>query len=263
MQRSRSALHAPDTTGELLGEIPAQVSQAELPSPRALLEEVRSPGAARAEVDALLSGLARPLGPGESARERADLLHEILGDEQIRDYTGRGGRKVEHVAVLQLVELGFPYALEVPPEQYAQARAASGHRVVTRREGMNRGMGLAATTFAGAVESLPVLFFALDGRPSEVALALVWVLGVALTSFVPAAVAESGPVVSRDWLRTLLKVAVVLPALPWLAAAALMVVGTLMNGSFSYALLALLPLGMGLLRLGGAKWLFGSSADQA
>ncbi|WPB78107.1 hypothetical protein KYC5002_02930 [Archangium violaceum] len=262
MQRSRSTFHAPDTTGEVLGEIPAPVSQAELPSPRALLEEVRSPGAARAEVDALLNGLARPLGPGESARERADLLHEILGDEQVRDYLGSGGRKVAHVAVLQWVELGFPYALEVPPEQYAQARAAAGHREVTQWKGMHRGMGLVATTFVGALEALPVLFLVLGGKPTEVALALVWILGVALTSFVPAAVAETAPVVSRDWLRTLLKLAVMLPALPWLAAAALMGVGSLVSGAYWWVLVALLPLVVGLLRLSGAKWLYGSSADK-
>ncbi|OJT17195.1 hypothetical protein BO221_46590 [Archangium sp. Cb G35] len=239
------------------------MSQAELPSPRALLEEVRSPGAARAEVDALLSGLARPLGPGESARERADLLHEILGDEQVRDYTGSGGRKVEHVAVLQLVELGFPYALEVPPEQYAQARAAAGHRETKSWKGMHRGMGLAATTFVGALEALPMVFLALDGKPTEVAFALVWILGVALTSFVPAALANTELVERRDWLRTLLKLAVMLPALPFLASAALLVVGALTSSGYWWMLAALLPLGLGLLRLGGAKWLYGSSAGQA
>ncbi|HYO65510.1 MAG TPA: hypothetical protein VEU33_05460, partial [Archangium sp.] len=94
MQRSRSALHAPDTTGEVeaLGDIPTPVRQVEPPPLRELLAEVRSPGVARAEVDALLSGLVRPLGPGESARERADLLLGLLEDEQVRDYTGSGGR---------------------------------------------------------------------------------------------------------------------------------------------------------------------------
>ncbi|WP_147332999.1 hypothetical protein [Archangium gephyra] len=264
MQRSRSALPAPESTGELLGDIPEPVRQVELPSPRALLEEVRSPGVARAEVDALLSGLARPLGPGESARERADLLHEILEDEQVRDYTGSGGRRVGHVAVLQLGELGFPYALEVPPELYAQAREADGHGESMPMQGRTRrGWGLAMTTLVGGVEALPAIFLALDGRSTEVKLALSWILGVALTSVVPGMLADTEPVLSRRWLHTLLRLAVGLPALPWFAVAAIIVVGALTTGAMPWALAALVPLGLGLLRLGGASFLYGSPPDEA
>jgi hypothetical protein len=249
VQRSRSALRAPETTGELLGDFPEPVSQAEPPSPRVLLEEVRSPGVARAEVDALLSGLVRPLGPGESARERADLLLEILEDEQVRDYAGSGERTVGHVAVLQLVELGFPYALEVPPELYAQARAAAGHREARPWEGgARRGWGMG--------ETLPAVLLALDGQPTELQVSLAWILGVALTSFVPASLAGSAPVVGRRWLHTLLKLAVAVPALPWVGGAALLVAMAIAGSALPLALFAVFPLGMGLLRLGGARFLF-------
>ncbi|HEX5749439.1 MAG TPA: hypothetical protein VFZ09_24635 [Archangium sp.] len=258
MQRSRSALRSPDAPGELLGDIPAPESQAERPSPRALLEEVRSPGVARAEVDALLSGLESPLGPGESARERADLVHEILEDERIRDYTGSGGRKVEHVAVLQLGELGFPYALEVPPELYAEARAAAGHGEVRPWQGgSRRTWGLGVTALAGGLEALPALFALVEGHSSDVGLSLGWLLVVALTSFVPALLAGSEAVSSTPWLRALLKLAVALPALPWLAGAALVVAVSIAGGAFPWALLAALPAGMGLLHLGGARMLYG------
>lgn len=257
MQRSRSALRTPDAPGELLEDIPAPERQAERPSPRALLEEVRSPGVARAEVDALLSGLEAPLGPGESARERADLLHEILEDERIRDYMGSGGRKVAHVAVLQWGELGFPYALEVPPELYAQARAAAGHGEVRPWEdGSRRAWGLGVTVLAGVLEALPALFVLVNDDSPDMALSLGWLLGVALTSFVPALLAGSEVVSRTPWLRALLKLAVTLPALPWLAGAALVVAGTLAAGAFPWALVAALPAGMGLLHLGGARFLF-------
>ena len=268
MQRSRSALRTPDAPGELLAEIPAPESQAPPPSPRALLAEVRSPGVARAEVDALLRGLEGPLGPGESARERADLLHEILEDTQVRDYTGSGGRKVAHVAVLRWGELGFPYALEVPPELYAEARAAAGHGEPRPWEGgSRREWGLGVIALVGGLEALPALFALLngdllDGDSSEGPVVLGWLLGVVLTSFVPLLLAGSEGVSSRPWLRALLKGAVALPALPWLAGAALVAAVSIAGGAFPFALFAALPLGMGLLRLGGARMLYGPPSGE-
>jgi hypothetical protein len=89
-----------------------------------LLERARAPGAARREVDALLRGLALPLPPGEDARARADLLHDLLEDRRVRAFTGSNGRRVAHAAVDALEALGYPYALEIPPELLAEARAA-------------------------------------------------------------------------------------------------------------------------------------------
>jgi hypothetical protein len=89
-----------------------------------LLERARAPGAARREVEALLRGLALPLPPGEDARARADLLHDILEDRRVRAFTGSNGRRVAHAAVDALEALGYPYALEIPPELLAEARAA-------------------------------------------------------------------------------------------------------------------------------------------
>jgi len=89
-----------------------------------LLERARTPGAARREVDTLLRGLALPLPPGEDARARADLLHDILEDRRVRAFTGSNGRRVAHAAVDALEALGSPSALEIPPELLAEARAA-------------------------------------------------------------------------------------------------------------------------------------------
>ncbi|MFY0527977.1 hypothetical protein ACN28I_34085 [Archangium gephyra] len=255
MQRSRSTVRAPEATGELLADIPEPVSPAELPSPRSLLEEVRTPGAARAEVEALLSGLARPLGPGESARERADLLHEILEDKEVREYSGSGGRKVGHAAVLQLVELGFPYALEVPPELFAEARAAGGGGTSSSGDGSSPRLGVVLSTLAGGLEVLPALLFGFDGRSGDMPVALFWILLVSLTSFVPALLADTEPVVSRRWLHYLLLGAVAVPGLLWLLTTVLVLGIAGMNGSF-LALFFLLPLAMAVLRLAGARSLY-------
>ncbi len=231
------------------------------PSVRWLLEEVRAPGVARADVDALLSGLELPLGPGETARERADSLHDILGDAQVREYTGSGGRKVGHVAVLRLAELGFPYALEVPPELFAEARG-TGRGGFSLERTSNGTAGRWMVVIAGAVESLPALFVASEGRADDVAGALLWFLLVALTSFVPAFLADVESVLRRRWLHFLMLLAIALPALPWLLATALLFGVFADKGELGLTFLSLFPLGMAALRLGSAKVLYGPSPDE-
>lgn len=81
-----------------------------------MVEEVRTLGATRAQVDALMAGLAQPLLPEQSARERADLLLSLIEDAHLSSLLGSSGRTVRHAALEALVALGYPYALEVPPE---------------------------------------------------------------------------------------------------------------------------------------------------
>ena len=88
----------------------------DLPALASLVQEVRAPGAGRAEVNALLEGLSQPLAPEHSPRERADLLLSLIGDELIASYTGSDGRTVRGAAIQALISLGYPYALELPPE---------------------------------------------------------------------------------------------------------------------------------------------------
>lgn len=256
VQRSRSNVRAPEASGE----VSEPESLGEVPSPRWLLEEVRAPGVARAEVDALLRGLELPLGPGETARERADLLHEIIEDEQVREYTGSGGRKVAHVAVLRLGELGFPYALEVPPELFAEARAGRRGGAAPREDSERSGTaGTGMVLVAGGLEVLPAIVLAANGRPADMAYALVWILAASLTSFVPALLADSEPVLRTRWLHYLMLLAVALPGLGWLGLS-LLVLG--LSGVSWLALFSVLPLGMALLRLGGAKGLYGPPPDE-
>jgi len=259
VQRTRSTVGTPEASGE----VSEPVNLGEVPSPRWLLEEVRAPGAARAEVDALLRGLALPLGPGETARERADLLHEIIEDEQVREYTGSGGRKVAHVAVLQLGELGFPYALEVPPELFAEARGYG--RADSSVDDDSKGTaGRWLVGIAGTIEALPAFAIGISewNSNSTRSAALSWLLAVALTSFVPAFLADAASVLRTRWLHFLLLLAMAVPALPYLFITVILLGLTANEGNLWAGLFSLLPLGMAALHLVGAKKLYGPSPDE-
>lgn len=224
-----------------------------------LLEQARAPDAGRHEADALLRAVALPPGPGEGARERAELLHDILEDERVRSFTGSDGRRVGHVAVLALSELGFPYALEVPPELFAEARA-SGRSATGARPGRSsrRRAGAVLIGIVGLVELLPGFFFATDLKMWP--LVLGWVLLVTLTSFLPAFVAASEPVLRRRWLHYLLLFLVVLPGLSSLATAALLL-GSSQGTLGLSVLIVLLPLLLAVMRFVGAGCLYGEPPD--
>ncbi|MBN8230285.1 hypothetical protein JYK02_22485 [Corallococcus macrosporus] len=105
------------TVDEAPTDLPAPIAAESFPPLASLLEEVRSPGMVRADIDALIVGLGRPPAPDESPRERADLLLGLLErNNPVGDHTGSGGMKVRHAAKEALLALGYPYALELPPE---------------------------------------------------------------------------------------------------------------------------------------------------
>jgi hypothetical protein len=121
------------------------------PSLSELLEGIRGPGRVRANVDAFLQALGRPPSGEETPRARADLLLSLMEDGAVRDYTSSDGRTVRTAAVEGLLALGYPYALEVPPEALAQARAQSAREVRPQRV-PSAGLvtvGLAVLTQAG------------------------------------------------------------------------------------------------------------------
>jgi hypothetical protein len=115
MERTRSPRDHHDSGPETIGPLPASSSLSEL------LEVVRSPGVFRADVDALLQGLARPLAEDESPRARADFLLSLIEAPDVSDMRGNDGRTVRATAVRALLDLGYPYALEVPPEALSEA----------------------------------------------------------------------------------------------------------------------------------------------
>lgn len=119
MERTRPPPSSSEDPEVLSGVPPA------LPSLSQLLEVVRGPAVMKSDVDALAEALARPPAGDETPRERADLLLSLLEDPELRDYTGSDGRRVRTLAVEALLALGYPYALEIPPEALAQARPAA------------------------------------------------------------------------------------------------------------------------------------------
>ncbi|WP_224372964.1 hypothetical protein [Hyalangium versicolor] len=118
MERVRPPRPSDDAAPELIGPLPSS------PSLAVLLDAVRSPAVAREDVDALLQGLAHPPSEDESPRSRADFLLSLITAPSVGDLQSTQGVTVRTAAVRALLDLGFPYALEVPPEALADALSA-------------------------------------------------------------------------------------------------------------------------------------------
>ncbi|HYO71790.1 MAG TPA: hypothetical protein VEU33_37505, partial [Archangium sp.] len=89
---------------------------------RERLQMLRLSGASADEVDTFLAGLEAPYLPGESPRERADLMLDLLEEERLCELTGSNGRRVGLAALETLLRLGHPYAFDVTPEMLERAR---------------------------------------------------------------------------------------------------------------------------------------------
>ncbi len=114
-------------------------SQPESPPPlTVLVEQARSPNAGRAEVDALLLGLAQPPRPGEEAHERAELLRRILDDKRLRSFVGSQGRQVHGAAAQAMVALGEPYSQQLSPQDRVAMRAAQSRAAQSAAERTER-----------------------------------------------------------------------------------------------------------------------------
>lgn len=97
------------------------------------------------EVRKLLGVLARRGG----SREVADAFHLVLEDRRLGGLEDEAGRSVRAAAVEGLLRLGFPYALEVSPEDLAVLRAERHWRW---RPWVGLGLVGAGLTVQGLVE---------------------------------------------------------------------------------------------------------------
>jgi hypothetical protein len=127
-----------------------------------LLAAVSSPGVLQDEIDELLRGLARPLTENESPRARADFLLSVLESREAMGLKGSDGRSVGLATVEALLELGYPYALEVPPEALEAARRARGDALPRDRPRTGIAAALVAL-IAQSIVSLPAALDFLDG----------------------------------------------------------------------------------------------------
>jgi len=85
------------------------------------LASARAPGADAAARKAFVERLATlDLG---TARATADRLQQLLSSGALTTLAGSDGRTARAVAVERLLALGYPYALEVAPEDLAHWRA--------------------------------------------------------------------------------------------------------------------------------------------
>jgi hypothetical protein len=193
MQRTR-AVSPPPTNESALPELAVHQPGPEVLPLRERVEVVRAPGVVRAEVDALLAGISAPLAQGETPRERADQLLRLLQDDVLGEFTDQDGRQVRPAAMEALLALGYPYALEVPPEVLSRMDWP-GAPPLSR----SAWWGLGLATFAAL---LPNVMMALSGtrgwlRHSE---ELTLLTGAIL---IPAALSAVGEKYRLKWLKYL------------------------------------------------------------
>lgn len=165
MQRLQQA--PPPTTREEATPVPSVPALEPVPV-RERLELLRLSGVDASEVDTFLAGLQAPYLPGESPRERADLMLDLLGEERLCELTGSTGERVGVAALETLLRLGYPYAYEVTPEMLARARGDGPSRLSSRSL---VGLGLTAVNALLPVTLLSEEFFSyvealLDDGPS-------------------------------------------------------------------------------------------------
>lgn len=83
----------------------------------------RAEGAARDQLSTELNAALVLLRETTDPRGAADALLELLTKKHLKGLAASDGRSCRSVAVAQLLALGFPYALEVTPEDLAHHRA--------------------------------------------------------------------------------------------------------------------------------------------
>jgi len=146
---------------------------------QARLDAALVPEATSLERDALLYAISRPLPPEASAREHADFLLSLLADEQLRGLAGSNGRSVRTAATQALMSLGYPYALEIPPEAFNPAPSGD-----FGRDGLWWGKGL---IIGNAV--VPAVVFTLVilgmGTPGDWPLLAITLLVLAASTLLP------------------------------------------------------------------------------
>lgn len=204
---------------------------------------------------------------------RAELLHDLLEDKRVRAFTGRDGRRVAHVTVEALESLGPSFALLVPPELLAEARAARLPPPTPEEEGSvfySSSDELSPSRSArqiigGVMVSIPAMLgggllslmaLAPHGNRSLLVVPFFWIGGTLSAAFL----APAPSVVRTRWLHWLLLLIAVVPSLP-LGAAGLFLMSILKKEGL-LRLLAAIPLVMGLVQLVGAMCLYGSPPSE-
>jgi hypothetical protein len=188
-------------------EAPASpaVPEAEPVRVRALVEEARvaATEAERALLAGKLNQQLDALAAGGGSREVADLLEQLLESGQLAGLEDTGGRTCRAAATEALTRLGFPFALEVRPEDLAYLRGQD-----TDAPGFPWG----PTAAAGLLMTGIVAQWALvQGDPAREGpgLPLVLLMGLMLMSLVPGVLGPERSASQRAGLLGLLVLSLV------------------------------------------------------
>ncbi|MCP3163026.1 hypothetical protein [Myxococcus qinghaiensis] len=126
----------------------------ELPLPVLVRVEqaVGASEADRPEAASRLNEVLAQLASGGGERQVADTLHRLLDGGRLDGLVDAEGRSCRAVAVESLLSLGFPYALEVEPDDLKHLRANAAARSGGGQAGrFDFGPGVPATVLAGGV----------------------------------------------------------------------------------------------------------------
>ena len=148
----------------------------------ALVQDARmaASDAARAQVAGVLNQQLDALAAGGGSREVADLLEQLLESGQLAGLEDSGGRACRAAATEALTRLGFPYALEVRPEDLAFLRGQDG----ASKDFPWRPTAAGALLVAGIAAQWGIHIEELDLEGPG--LPLVLLVGLSLLSLVPA-----------------------------------------------------------------------------
>ncbi|WP_338869809.1 hypothetical protein [Myxococcus stipitatus] len=123
----------------------------ELPLPVLVRVEqaLKAPEPERAEAASKLNEVLTQFASGGGERQVADTLHRLLAGGKLEGLVDAEGRSCRAVAVEALLSLGFPYALEVEPDDLSHLRANTSSRPRRRKGPLDFGPGVTATVFVG------------------------------------------------------------------------------------------------------------------
>ncbi len=205
-----------DSEGEGVPELPFLASweepvspppPGELPLPVQLAVQAAraaSTEAERAVAAAKLNQQLDTLEAGSGGRQVADLLHELLEGGQLAGLEDTTGRTCRAAATEALLRLGFPFALEVRPEDLDHLR------------GRDAGQGFPWASLAaagvlgtGIVAQWLALSEGLESNDSGMFLPLIALMGLSLMALVPGLLAPEHSEAKRAGLLGLLLLALV------------------------------------------------------
>lgn len=170
-----------------------------LPLAEALARAKEADGDERCELAGKINRALEALPRSMPAREAADLILTRLGDRSLEDLADANGMTCRAAAVGVLLELGFPYALEIEPDDLEHYR-----QVTTPRRPWWRAVAAGLVWPLGALElAMAVSDHELgrlgDGGDASVA-AVASHVGMTLASAASAALSRDGGR-GRTWAR--------------------------------------------------------------